>query len=348
MRAIAVEKVSKRFTLAASRPGNPLAGLASTIRRKRRNDFWALTDVSFEVQSGEAVGIVGHNGAGKSTMLKILTGIMQPTSGRIRTRGRVSALIEVGAGFHPEMTGRENIYLNGTILGMSRVEISRKLDDIISFAEVENFIDTPVKHYSSGMFARLGYSVAAHVEPQILLVDEVLAVGDLAFQQKCFRHMQSLVENGCAVILVTHSMYSAKQLCKRLVWIHEGKVRMDDSADTVAHEYQAWANQASNRGQALRIGTRWGTGDAHIIDAHVLREGVRRLILAPALPIIAKAGDHFDPKIPLSGRIEVLVQKRRVDFGPVQNRLHQRHLLWTQGIEDRLDIRSFHPRLEVI
>lgn len=232
----------------------------------RRRDFWALRDVSFDVNQGEAIGIIGHNGAGKSTMLKILTGIMEPTRGAIRTRGRVSALIEVGAGFHPEMTGRENIYLNGSILGMTRSEVQRKLDDIVSFAEIEDFIDTPVKRYSSGMFARLGYAVAAHVEPQALLVDEVLAVGDLAFQQKCFRHMQSLVERGCAVILVTHSMNSAKQICSRLVWIHEGQVRIQGQVDEVARQYQDWANKHTAGGSVQGRGIRWGAGGARILD----------------------------------------------------------------------------------
>lgn len=266
MKAISVESVSKRFMLRHDRPRSLADGLRSVLARTRRQEFWALKGVSFDVEQGEAVGIIGHNGAGKSTVLKILTGIMEPTDGEIRTRGRVSALIEVGAGFHPEMTGRENIFLNGTILGMTHAEIAQKLDDIVSFAELEHFIDTPVKRYSSGMFARLGFSVAAHVEPQALLVDEVLAVGDLAFQQKCFRHMQGLVANGCAVILVTHSLYSAKQMCKRLVWIHEGQVRMSGDSDSVALEYQNWANSRSAMGSAVGRGMRWGAGGATIVD----------------------------------------------------------------------------------
>lgn len=270
MKAICVESISKKFVLWHNGPRSLVEGVRSLLFRGRREDFWALSDVSFDVSQGEALGIIGHNGAGKSTVLKILTGIMKPTSGRVRTRGRVSALIEVGAGFHPEMTGRENIYLNGTILGMTKAEIDRKLDAIICFAEMEAFIDTPVKRYSSGMFARLGFSVAAHVEPQALLVDEVLAVGDLAFQQKCFRHMQGLVDRGCAVILVTHSMYSAKQMCRRLVWIHEGRVRMDGDADTVALEYQKWANSRSTIGMEVGAGgVRWGAGGARIRSVEV-------------------------------------------------------------------------------
>lgn len=262
MKAVAAENVSKKFVVRTDRPKNLADGLRGLLFRSTRRDFWALKDVSFDVEQGEAVGIIGHNGAGKSTMLKILTGLMLPTSGRIRTRGRVSALIEVGAGFHPEMTGRENVYLNGTILGMTRSEISRKLDAIVSFAELEEFIDTPVKRYSSGMYARLGFSVAAHVEPQVLLVDEVLAVGDLVFQEKCFRHMQSLAARGCAVILVTHSMHSAKQICRRLIWIHQGQVRMSGPSESVVQEYQLWASTRSN--EIGGGGLRWGSGAANI------------------------------------------------------------------------------------
>lgn len=283
MKAICVDNISKKFILRHDRPRNLAEGLRSLLFRSRREEFWALRDVSFDVSQGEALGIIGHNGAGKSTVLKILTGIMKPTLGQVRTRGRVSALIEVGAGFHPEMTGRENIYLNGTILGMSRAEIDRKLDAIISFAEMEAFIDTPVKRYSSGMFARLGFSVAAHVEPQALLVDEVLAVGDLAFQQKCFSHMRGLVDRGCAVILVTHSMYSAKQMCKRLVWIHEGRVRMNGDADSVALEYQKWANSRSAIGVEVGTGgVRWGAGGARILEAEAK---VRRSRSGPGFDI---------------------------------------------------------------
>lgn len=264
MKAVVVENLSKCFY--KGEKSGAICSLFGLFGGSKKEAFWALREVSFDVDQGEAIGVIGHNGAGKSTILKILTGIMQPTKGVVRTRGRVSALIEVGAGFHPEMTGRENIYLNGTILGMTRAEIDRKLEDIIAFAEIEDFVDTPVKRYSSGMFARLGYAVAAHVEPQVLLVDEVLAVGDLPFQQKCFRHMQGLVEKGCAVILVTHSMHNARQLCKRLVWIHEGQVRMIGSAEEVSQHYQHWANNRSVRETTIGSGVRWGAGGAHIHD----------------------------------------------------------------------------------
>ena len=234
MKAVSVENVSKRFTLSHTRPRNLADGLRGFLRRNSREAFWALKDVSFAVEQGQAIGMIGHNGAGKSTMLKLLTGIMEPTEGRIRTRGRVSALIEIGAGFHPEMTGRENIYLNGSILGMSRREIDKKFDAIVAFAELDRFIDTPVKRYSSGMYARLGFSVAAHVDPEILLVDEVLSVGDERFQVKCQEHMSRLMKSGVTVVFVSHQMAAVTALCPRALVIHQGKLVFDgDSVEAV-------------------------------------------------------------------------------------------------------------------
>ncbi|HND62612.1 MAG TPA: ABC transporter ATP-binding protein [Opitutaceae bacterium] len=188
-------------------------------------DFWALRDVSFEVRRGDVVGIIGRNGAGKSTLLKILSRITEPTTGRIGLRGRVASLLEVGTGFHPELSGRENIYLNGAILGMTRAEIRRKFDEIVAFAEVERFLDTPVKHYSSGMYVRLAFSVAAHLEPEILIVDEVLAVGDAAFQKKCLGKMQQVAEaDGRTVLLVSHNLVSIQQLCTRAIHLQAGRL----------------------------------------------------------------------------------------------------------------------------
>ena len=177
-------------------------------------EFWALKDVSFEVKEGEVVGIIGANGAGKSTLLKILSRITEPTEGRVRLRGRVSSLLEVGTGFHPELTGRENIFLNGTILGMTRRDIRRKFDEIVAFAEVEQFLDTPVKRYSSGMYVRLAFAVAAHLEPEILVVDEVLAVGDAAFQQKCLGKLQGVAKGGTTILFVSHNMGAIGTLCE--------------------------------------------------------------------------------------------------------------------------------------
>lgn len=224
MKVISVENVSKKFILTHGRPKNLADAARNILKRQEREDFWAIKDVSFEVKQGEALGIIGHNGAGKSTMLKLLTRIMQPTSGRIRTRGRVSALIEVGAGFHPEMTGRENIYLNGSILGMTRREIDTKFDEIVAFAELEKFIDTPVKRYSSGMYARLGFAVAAHVEPEILIVDEVLSVGDAAFQERCTKRMLELRESDKTIVFVSHNMGAVASLCDKVAILNHGEV----------------------------------------------------------------------------------------------------------------------------
>jgi homopolymeric O-antigen transport system ATP-binding protein len=212
------------------------------VRRERtlepnQREFWAIQNVSFSVQRGEAFGIIGGNGAGKSTILKLLTGIMRPTMGSIRVAGRLSALIEVSAGFHPDFTGRENIYLNGAILGMTREEIRRRFDAIVAFSGLEEFIDTPVKRYSSGMYARLGFSVAAHVDPDILLVDEVLSVGDYLFQQKCIDHMNSVIASGATVVFVSHNLHAVAGLCQRSMLLERGTVQMIGPTADVIRTY---------------------------------------------------------------------------------------------------------------
>jgi len=199
--------------------------------------LWALKDVSFAVERGEVVGVIGGNGAGKSTLLKILSGITDPTAGRARLNGRVASLLEVGIGFHQELTGRENVYLNGTILGMRKFEIDRKYDEIVEFAGIEKFMDTPVKRFSSGMGVRLAFAVAAHLEPEILLVDEVLAVGDAVFQEKCLRKMDSIVHGGRTIIFVSHDMKAIQQLCPRVLVLENGMKRVDGDASTAIHEY---------------------------------------------------------------------------------------------------------------
>jgi lipopolysaccharide transport system ATP-binding protein len=196
---------------------------SSLVPRNSTEDFWALKDVSFEVKRGEVVGIIGRNGAGKSTLLKILSRITEPTTGRVTLRGRVASLLEVGTGFHPELTGRENVFLNGAILGMSRAEIRKKFDEIVAFAEVEKFLDTPVKRYSSGMYVRLAFAVAAHLEPEILIVDEVLAVGDAEFQKKCLGKMQDVAKGGRTVLFVSHNMGVIRNLCPRVVLLENGR-----------------------------------------------------------------------------------------------------------------------------
>jgi len=203
----------------------------------RSETFWALKAVSFDVQPGEVVGIIGRNGAGKSTLLKILSRITDPTEGRIELRGRVASLLEVGTGFHPELTGRENIYLNGVILGMKKKEVSRRFDEIVAFTEIERFLDTPVKRYSSGMYVRLAFGVAAHLDPDILLVDEVLAVGDAAFQKKCLSKVGEFSKTGRTVLLVSHNMSSILQHCKKSIWFEEGKIRAFERSEKVVQSY---------------------------------------------------------------------------------------------------------------
>lgn len=201
-------------------------------------EFWAVKDVSFGVKKGEVVGIIGPNGAGKSTVLKLLSGILRPNKGAVEINGRLSALIEVTAGFHPELTGRENIYLNGAILGMKRREIDKKLEEIIDFSGVSDFIDTPVKRYSSGMYSRLGFSVASHMEPDILLVDEVLAVGDIAFQAKCAQKMRELLNNGATIILVSHNLSLVQNLCKRVILLKKGEIVREGVAEEIIPYYE--------------------------------------------------------------------------------------------------------------
>lgn len=201
--------------------------------------IWALKDVSFEVKRGEVVGIIGRNGAGKSTLLKILSRITEPTNGRVELNGRVSSLLEVGTGFHPELTGRENVYLNGTVLGMSKVEVDRKFDEMVAFSGVEKFIDTPVKRYSSGMKVRLAFSVAAHLEPEILLVDEVLAVGDIGFQKKCLGKMEDVAEGGRTVLFVSHNMGMITTLCEKAILLREGRIDFISSAQQAVRRYLA-------------------------------------------------------------------------------------------------------------
>jgi lipopolysaccharide transport system ATP-binding protein len=211
----------------------------SVLRRKKEETFWALEDVSLEVKEGEVLGLIGRNGAGKTTLLKILSRITRPTTGWAEIHGRVGSLLEVGTGFHPELTGRENTFLSGAILGMSRREITRKFDEIVAFAELEKFIDTPVKHYSSGMYIRLAFAVAAHLEPEILLVDEVLAVGDINFQKKCLGKMGDVARAGRTVVLVSHQLNQIRRLCHRVVWIDAGGIRRDGPTHEVVSTYES-------------------------------------------------------------------------------------------------------------
>jgi lipopolysaccharide transport system ATP-binding protein len=223
------------------------------FRRKNNETFWALKDVSLEVKEGEVLGLIGRNGAGKTTLLKILSRITRPTEGWAEIYGRVGSLLEVGTGFHPELTGRENTFLSGAILGMTRAEIIRKFDEIVAFAELEKFIDTPVKHYSSGMYVRLAFAVAAHLEPEILLVDEVLAVGDINFQKKCLGKMGDVARAGRTVVLVSHQLNQIRRLCHRVVWIDAGGARMDGNTHDVLAAYES-AMFSGDRAKGLQRG----------------------------------------------------------------------------------------------
>ncbi len=211
----------------------------SVFRRKKEETFWALKDVSLEVKEGEVLGLIGRNGAGKTTLLKVLSRITRPTTGWAEIHGRVGSLLEVGTGFHPELTGRENTFLSGAILGMTRREITRKFDEIVAFAELEKFIDTPVKHYSSGMYVRLAFAVAAHLEPEILLVDEVLAVGDIKFQKKCLGKMGDVARAGRTVVLVSHQLNQIRRLSHRVIWIDDGGIRRDGPTHEVVSAYES-------------------------------------------------------------------------------------------------------------
>jgi len=244
---IQAEKLSKRYRIGEHEPYRALRDVltralrspVNLFRRSHHESFWALQDVSLDVREGEVLGLIGRNGAGKTTLLKILSRITRPTSGWAEIHGRVGSLLEVGTGFHPELTGRENLFLSGAILGMSRREIARKFEEIVSFAELEKFIDTPVKHYSSGMYVRLAFSVAAHLEPEILLVDEVLAVGDINFQKKCLGKMGDVARAGRTVVLVSHQLNQIRRLCNRVIWIDTGRIRQNGSAAEVASAYES-------------------------------------------------------------------------------------------------------------
>jgi lipopolysaccharide transport system ATP-binding protein len=236
-------------------------------------DFWALKDVSFDIKQGEVVGIIGRNGAGKSTLLKILSRITEPTKGRVRIRGRVASLLEVGTGFHPELTGRENIYLNGAILGMTRLEIARKFDEIVAFAEVEQFLDTPVKRYSSGMYVRLAFAVAAHLEPEILIVDEVLAVGDANFQKKCLGKMEHVAaQGGRTVLFVSHNMAAIEGLCASAVLLSKGRVVEQGNTKRIVQEYLTRESHSDSIPLDERI-DREGTGDIRFTRISIAPNG---------------------------------------------------------------------------
>ncbi|GAB4451525.1 MAG: hypothetical protein OHK0029_00850 [Armatimonadaceae bacterium] len=257
---IEVCDVSKQFFLQRARAGDlreRFTGLGKKREGQSTGEFWALKDINFTIAPGESVGIVGHNGSGKSTLLKLLTGILQPTLGQIRVRGRIGALIEVGAGFHPDLSGRENIYLNGSILGLSRKEIAARFDRIVSFAGLENFIDTPVKRYSSGMYMRLGFSVAAHTNPDILLIDEVMAVGDTQFQNRCIRFLKDYLKQGGTVVFVSHAMAQVAEICQKTIWLDYGQLRFVGPTDDAIEQYMAMVTHREEEDFKQRFPEEW-------------------------------------------------------------------------------------------
>ena len=234
--AISVSEMSKRYRV-YRRKHQSIKEIVAQRSLGEWDDFWALRDVSFEIPRGQFMGVIGHNGSGKSTLLKVLTGILRPDTGTVTVEGRVSSLLELAAGFQPEYTGRENVYLYGALLGLRRKEISRHYDSIVEFAELAEFMDYPVKNYSSGMYVRLGFAVAVHLEPEILLIDEVLAVGDASFQHKCFDHLHRLRASGCTIVLVSHDVGSISRFCERAVWLDHGRLMADGASDQVTRSY---------------------------------------------------------------------------------------------------------------
>jgi lipopolysaccharide transport system ATP-binding protein len=272
----------------AKRPLQALRSARTGLHEAAEETFWALRNVNFDVAEGDVVGIIGRNGAGKSTLLKILSRITDPTEGSIRLRGRMASLLEVGTGFHPELTGRENIFLNGAILGMTRAEILSKFDEIVAFSEIEMFLDTPVKRYSSGMYVRLAFSVAAHLNPEILVVDEVLAVGDMAFQKKCLGKMSEVSKGGRTVLFVSHNMAAVEHLCQRGIVLHEGKMVFNGSAkDGVQHYLHTVAEET-------------GGADSYAVD---LREAPGRS--QKSQPLIERVEFYTDGDRPLQGSLRV-------------------------------------------
>ncbi|WP_217921338.1 ABC transporter ATP-binding protein [Miltoncostaea oceani] len=308
--ALRVDGIGKRYRLGEANGYRTLReGIASLGRRRRHvaressAEMWALRDVTFDVRSGEVVGVIGRNGAGKSTLLKVLSRITEPTEGEARVTGRVGALLEVGTGFHPELTGRENILLNGAILGMRRADIRRNLDAIVAFAEIERFLDTPVKRYSTGMQMRLAFAVAAHLEPEILVIDEVLAVGDAEFQRKCLGRMGNVAREGRTVLFVSHNMAAVESLCDRVLWLEGGRVVADGPAGDVVSRYlQASFSPDNDRSWTDPADA---PGDEHV---RVRRARVR--------PVGGSADDPIDVGTPFDIEIEYwnLIAGARIDL----------------------------------
>jgi ABC-type polysaccharide/polyol phosphate transport system ATPase subunit len=322
---IRFERVSRKFILRRERPRSFLELWASGWKRQPIEQMWALKDVSFSVGSGEMVGVIGNNGAGKSTLLALITGVLPPSSGQIHVRGRVAALLELGAGFHPDLTGRDNIFLNGSLMGIPESDLRRQFEDIVAFAEMDEFIDIPVKHYSSGMYMRLAFSVAIHVDPKILLVDEVLAVGDQNFQSKCLGRIHDLKNQGVTILFVSHSLDTVASLCSHVIWLEHGRVQLDGNVDQVLDAYRESVTTHNQPRKSQRVaqpadvqGVRWGSGEAEVTSVeflddkgkvrHVFTTGERMVVRMHhrahqriSSPRIGLAIYHSDTGVQLSG-----------------------------------------------
>jgi lipopolysaccharide transport system ATP-binding protein len=358
--AIRVERLGKRYRIGTRQPYHtlresltqgitaPIGRFANFLRRENswkegmghngsRNGasdkfIWALRDVSFNIERGQIVGVIGRNGAGKSTLLKILTRITLPSEGEAEVFGRVGSLLEVGTGFHPELTGRENIYVNGAILGMKMIEIDRKFDQIVSFAEVEKFIDTPVKHYSSGMYMRLAFAVAAHLEPEILLVDEVMAVGDIEFQKRCIGKMEKVAGEGKTVIIVSHSMSAVKALCTKAILLDQGCLTAAGAVNDVISEY-LHRNQADPKEKVV-------TDDQHLTGVKQIRVKAIRLLNGVANGFAV----YWQQPIAVALDIEVLEAVDNVAFGSGIRTIDGTHVFTVQHDDDGIhSLRSYTP-----
>jgi lipopolysaccharide transport system ATP-binding protein len=299
----------------------PLRRLRSFGKPERDEElFWALRNVSFSVAEGDVVGVIGRNGAGKSTLLKILSRITEPTEGQVALRGRVASLLEVGTGFHPELTGRENIYLNGSILGMTRSEIDRKFDEIVAFSEIERFLDTPVKRFSSGMYVRLAFAVAAHLEPEILIVDEVLAVGDFEFQKKCLGKMQDVAKHGRTVIFVSHQISAINRLCRRVIWLDKGRIVGDDVAPSVVARY---LSQGLSDAPEITLPAP-GDNVGFFFTKIAIKDG--RGFPSTELDALSpfSIGMHYEVTVPITG-VEMSVRVKTSDGVPVFTTVYSDH-----------------------
>jgi ABC-type polysaccharide/polyol phosphate transport system ATPase subunit len=305
--ALEFEEVSKRFIVHHERPRSFQELAVSFFKRNNtsREELWALRDVSFAVERGETLGLIGPNGAGKSTALKLISCILEPTLGRIRVDGRISALLELGMGFHPDLTGRENVYLNGSILGLSRREMREKFEDIVRFAELERFIDIPVKHYSSGMYMRLGFAIAIHVDPDILLIDEILAVGDQSFQRKCLDRINEMRRRGVTILFVSHDLEAVRSLCERAIWLEGGRVQAEGPTREVVDRYLMRVHEKERADLAAQQTPpvealsgeeasveggrkRWGSGEVEITEVRFLdKDGRERHVFRTGEPLVA-------------------------------------------------------------